>query len=255
MPVLFLGHGAPNILLESDPLLDKWRLLGEQLPRPKTILVVSAHWETQGFVLGGNRLQQTIHDFYGFPEALYEYQYPALDTVNMADELADRLGIATDHERGLDHAAWVPLIAMYPDMEIPVMQLSVSPAAGFAAHNTLGTQLSFLRRQSVLILASGVIVHNLSRLNWASYRGQPEAWARQFMVAVQGCLEKQEWDRLLDPHALSFGREAVPTMEHYLPLLVACGASQGNTPQLICDAWRYANLSMQSYLFLQSSRD
>jgi 4,5-DOPA dioxygenase extradiol len=249
LPVLFVSHGPPNLLLENDSVVSEWHELARRLPRPKSILLVSAHWETKGIWLGGNRQRATIHDFYGFPEALYEYRYPAPSATELADQLARKLHVMTDHDRGLDHGAWVPLLAMYPEADVPVVQMSVSPHSGANAHLDLGRKLAFLRQQGVLIICSGVVVHNLGQLDWSSYLAQPDDWALTFMRSVNQRVMTSDWQALLDPHRLPHGKLAVPTIEHYLPLLVAGGAAQGDTVELLCDEWRYGNLGMHAYLF------
>lgn len=251
LPVLFVSHGSPDLLLRSDPLEHAWWAQVADLPTPRGIVMVSAHWETPAFTVSGNQHQQTTHDFYGFPEALYDYQYPAPEAVALADSLSQSLGLATEHERGLDHGAWVPLQVMYPKADIPVVQISVSSAMGAAAHLRLGQALAALREQGILIVASGVIVHNLRKLDWRSYaQAQPESWATQFMQAFASHAQQRDWEALLNPTALPYGQVAVPTLEHYLPFLVAAGAADADdalTP--FASEWRFGNLSMHSWRF------
>ncbi len=248
-PVLFIAHGSPDILLRNDPLTTEWRDLADTLPRPSAILIISAHWETTDFCVGGNRHRETIHDFHGFPEPLYRLRYACPSAVTEAEALADRLGLATDHDRGLDHGAWVPLLCMYPDAQVPVMQLSVASTQGPRAHLELGRRLSFLREQGVFIIASGVLVHNLARLDWRNYLAPPSPWAKTFLAAVDESVRGGRHEALLAPHDLPEGQLGVPTMEHYLPLLVACGAARNDKVVRVAEGWRYANLSMHGYLF------
>jgi 4,5-DOPA dioxygenase extradiol len=253
MPVLFISHGAPDILLRNDLIVDAWRRQAELISKPKCILVISAHWEADCFTLGGNRHQKTIHDFGGFAQKLYKLRYPSLSNTAFTDTLANELSrdfnIRVYHERGLDHGAWVPLLAMYPQADIPVAQLSVSPSLGTMDHYQLGQSLAHLRSQNVLIVASGVIVHNLNRLLWQQYMAKPDDWARVFMDEFQLCVNAKKIPELLSPHDLLMGSQAVPTLEHYLPFLVALGAANGDDAECFCDDWRFSNLSMHSYRF------
>jgi 4,5-DOPA dioxygenase extradiol len=249
MPVLFISHGSPDIMLKKDPALADWRQQVAGLPQPKGILVVSAHWETASITVGGNEHRQTIHDFYGFPPELYEYQYSPPSACEWASDLSEQLGLELDNGRGLDHGSWVPLSVMFPDADISVVHLSVAPRLGGAAHFQLGQALAALRSQGILIIASGVVVHNLSTLNWRNPMAPPEPWAREFMAAFQTAVADADWERLFQPHSLPHGKRAVPTLEHYLPFLVAAGAAGQDSASLFCDEWRYATLGMHCYRF------
>jgi 4,5-DOPA dioxygenase extradiol len=249
LPVLFISHGAPNILLQQDPVIDTWKQQLASLTGIKRILLVSAHWETAQFTLGGNQQQATIHDFYGFPDALYEYRYTPPSDVAWAGQLADSLGIEVDHHRGLDHGSWVPLLVMFPDESIPVSQLSVSSTAGGEAHFELGEKLSDLRQQGVLIICSGVIVHNLAALNWQDSSAMPDNWASSFMQNVDEAIQSKKYTQVFQPQQLTGGKTAVPTFEHFSPLLVALGATGESPAKVFADVWRYGNLSQHSYRF------
>ena len=249
MPVLFISHGAPNIILQDDPVLLAWKKLAQKIPQPHCILLISAHWEANGFVISGNQHQTIIYDFFGFPKELYEYQYPAPSAVEWADNLANKLGIKTDHSRGLDHAAWIPLSVMYPHADIPIIQLSVSPLMGFDAHFVMGKNLASLRRQGILVVASGSLVHNLRLLNWQSQMGKPEKWSLAFMEAFETALFNHDDTALCHPHGFINGELAVPTTEHYLPFLMAYAAGQGGEIDAYCQTWRYGSLGMHSYCF------
>jgi 4,5-DOPA dioxygenase extradiol len=252
LPVFFISHGAPNILLQQDPVLQEWKRAAQSLPPIERILLISAHWETTRFCIGGNCRQQTIHDFHGFPDALYEYRYSPPADEAWADEVAQLLGLDADHQRGLDHGAWVPLSVMFEQEKIPVSQLSVAPGLGCAAHFELGRRLSELRQQGVLIIASGVVVHNLSRLNWREIDAPPASWAQRFIAAVGHAIEQHDEQKLLHPHQLEGGKLAVPTVEHYLPLLVAIGAAGQDRPVVFADVWRYGNLSQHCFQWKKS---
>ena len=247
LPVLFISHGAPDILLQKDAVLDIWRQQLSGFERPAKILIVSAHWDTHTIQLGANLKQQTIHDFSGFPAALYELKYSPITERSWADTLAADLSLEVDYDRGLDHGSWVPLIALYPEADIPVVQLSVSSNSGCDAHYKIGQKLAKLRAQGVLIIASGVIVHNLATFHWSDINSPAEDWAIAFMNEFQGHVDRADWNDFPHPWQLSHGQHAVPTLEHYLPFLVAVGAAGTDNARVFCDVWRYANLSMHSY--------
>lgn len=248
-PVLFVSHGAPDILLQDDPIVELWKQQAQSLPRPHRILIISAHWETRYFKLSGNRCQSMIYDFGGFSQRLYSLKYQAKSNVAYTDLLADKLDISVYNERGLDHGAWVPLMAMYPEADIPVTQLSVVPSLGCEVHYKLGQRLQELRSKNVLIIASGVITHNLAKLNWYDYYAKPDSWSRDFMTSFQDHVDNARWQTLFHPHDLPAGKQAVPTLEHYLPFLIATGAAGEDKAVCFCDDWRYSNLAMHCYRF------
>jgi 4,5-DOPA dioxygenase extradiol len=254
LPVFFISHGAPNIILQKDSVLTEWHDQVKDLEGVERILIISAHWETEQFSVGGNKQQRTIHDFYGFPDALYEMSYsPPADeawATQLADTLVtDKLKIITDHKRGLDHGSWVPLTVMFPQADIPVSQISVSKGQDAEAHYKLGQRLAKLREQGVLIITSGVIVHNLQKLDWLNSQAEPEPWASSFIGEVHDAIISKDSKKLFYPKQLIGGDIAVPTAEHYLPLLVALGASEEEHATIFADVWRYGNLSQHSYRF------
>ena len=225
-PVLFLGHGSPMNAVRETPYSQAWRALGEKLGTPSAVLCISAHWLTQGTRITSNRNPRTIHDFGGFPEELFQVQYPAPGDPNLARRTAELLGLgknALTEEWGLDHGAWSVLRRLYPSADVPVVQLSLDANRTEADHMALGQKLAPLRRENVLILASGNIVHNLRFLNWSDVGPVPE-WAREFDQAVaHAVLENKpekliRWD-LLTPTA----RQAHPSPDHFWPLLYAMG--------------------------------
>ncbi|MEJ2344864.1 MAG: class III extradiol ring-cleavage dioxygenase [Gammaproteobacteria bacterium] len=252
-PSLFLSHGAPTLALEPNAAHLFLRRLPQQLPPPRAILAVSAHWTTAEPAVGTGAKPDTIHDFAGFPPQLYDLTYPAPGAPDVADEvhaLLQGAGIAVtrDPDRGLDHGAWVPLRLMYPHADVPVTQLSIQPHLGPAHHLALGRTLQTLRRRGVLLLASGGLVHNLGRLDRSS---QPPPWAAQFEqwmtdAVVGGDLEALLAYRQRAPHA----EDAHPTDEHLLPLFVALGAA-GDRPRgsVLHRSFTYGSLSMASYAF------
>jgi len=249
LPVFFISHGAPNIILQNDPVLIEWRNQVKGLRGIERILTISAHWETREITVGGNHQQHTIHDFYGFPDSLYKKNYSPPEDELWATALAQELGLETDHQRGLDHGSWVPLSVMFPDADIPVSQISVAIERGAEAHFKLGQQIERLREQGVLIISSGVIVHNLQLLNWHDIQAPSASWAYSFMNEVHEAIISKDWNKLFHPRQITGGDIAVPTMEHYLPLLVALGAGEEEQATLFSGEWRYGNLSQHSYKF------
>jgi 4,5-DOPA dioxygenase extradiol len=254
-PALFLSHGAPTIAIEDVSETQAWRALARELPRPREILVVSAHWDTREPVVSTAREPETIYDFFGFPRQLYEIRYPAPGAPLLAERVAAKLGAAgiacsIDSERGLDHGAWVPLKWMYPAADIPTTQLSVQSQQSPRHHYALGRALADLREEGVLILASGGIVHNLRELEW-HLRGnrEPTEWARVFNEWIAERIEGQALDELLDyrrvaPNAV----RSHPTEEHFDPFFVALGAG-GFPARRLALGFDLGTLGMDGYVW------
>ena len=198
--------------------------LAARLPRPEAILVVSAHWLTHGWAVGSDERNLTIYDFFGFPDALYEKAYPAPGAPDVAARVgALSGGRAAPEARGLDHAAWAPLIRMYPEADVPVLELSLDLSEPAAAHYTLGRSLAPLRDEGVLIVGSGNIVHNLRTVDWDD-DAPVAAWAAEFDAWVASCVAERRHDDLVGYLAHPLGRMAAPTPDHYLPLLYTLAA-------------------------------
>jgi len=256
LPTLFVSHGSPMHALAAGLAGETWRRLGAELPRPRAILIVSAHWETSRPMLTGVPRPETIHDFSGFPELLYQIRYP----VPGAPELARRaqallvaagLEATLDDTRGLDHGAWTPLLHMYPDADVPVVQLSVQSGLGGAHHLALGAALAPLTDEDILVIGSGHMTHNLREWMGAPAREQPVAYVLEFRDWVDDCLRAGDLAALSDyrrraPHAA----RAHPTEEHFLPLFVALGAAgSALRPERVLDAVEGGVLAMDAYLF------
>lgn len=253
-PAIFVGHGSPMLAIEPGGTGDFWASLGKTLARPDAVIAVSAHWETAAPVVSTALRQTTIHDFYGFPEALFDIDYPAHGAPELAQEVLEALkplGASADNSRGLDHGAWVPLRAMYPDADIPVFQLSVQPGADGRHHLALGKTLAPFRDRNVLVLASGSLTHNLHHAFPFMRNNEnppPLDYAERFDRLVTDLVQRRDADTLADYDNLPDFATAHPSPEHYLPLLVAMGAGSG-PGRSIHEGFTLAALSMHSYAF------
>lgn len=228
--------------------------LAASLPRPKSILVVSAHWDTRSPAISTAVQPATIHDFAGFPPALYAQHYPAPGAPALASRVAALLqaqGITlqTHADRGLDHGAWVPLSLMYPEADIPVTQLSIQSRASTAEQFALGQALLPLHDEGVLILASGSLTHNLSDFFTGDREAAPLPYVVDFAEWVAGVLAQQQWPQLLDYRRASRdGKQAHPSEDHWMPLLVAAGSGRGQ-PVRYAPEYNYGILAMDAYLW------
>lgn len=224
MPTLFIGHGSPENALADNAYTRHLAALAADLPRPEAVLVVSAHFTSRGVAVTNAAHPHTIHDFYGFPEALGAIQYPAPGAPELAEKVADLLGGVGDAAWGLDHASWSPMRHMWPDADVPTFELSLDLRTPAAAHYELGQRLAELPHQGVLVLGSGNIVHNLRAIDWNRPQGGYD-WSVAFDAAVGDALSRRDDAVLLDYHALPGGTLSVPTPDHYLPLLYAAAAA------------------------------
>jgi len=256
LPTLFLSHGSPMYAIEPGAAGRAWADLGRTLPRPRAVLMVSAHWETAVPMLSGNSQPETIHDFGGFPPELYRLAYPAPGAPELAAQCVALLKVSeiaagVDGCRGLDHGAWVPLRWMYPDADIPVVQLSVQPDLGPMHHVRLGRALAPLTEDGILIVGSGHATHNLRDWMANARRPEPLKYAQAFSTWLAAKLAAHDTDALVAyreraPDAV----RAHPTDEHFLPLFVAYGAAGENPrPERVVDGFLNGALAMDSYLF------
>lgn len=230
MPALFVGHGSPMNAIEDNEFRRGWADVARRFPRPKAVLCVSAHWETAGTLVTASDRPETIHDFQGFPGELFAVRYPARGSPSLARQITGMVGragvdgtrVTLDGERGLDHGCWSVLLAMYPDADVPVLQLSLETTQPSSFHYALAGELAPLRQEGVLILGSGDIVHNLRMVDF--HRPDGYDWAVRFNDEVRKRILAGDHDALIGYQAL--GRDAlpaVPTPEHYLPLLYILG--------------------------------
>jgi len=256
LPTLFLSHGSPMHSIEAGAAGRAWAALGQALGKPAAVLIASAHWETDVPMVTGSPRPETIHDFGGFPRELYDIRYPAPGAPSLAARavaLLKEVGIAAgiDGCRGLDHGAWVPLKWMYPDADVPVVQLAVQPGRGTAHHVELGRALAPLRDENVLIIGSGHVTHNLRDWMQQRQRPQPQTYAREFAAWLAQALARGDTDALVRYREVAPGAvRAHPTDEHFLPLFVAWGAAgAGGSVERVVEGLENDVLSMDSYLF------
>ena len=234
MPTIFFGHGNPMNALQDNHWSRGWAAIGQRLPRPRAVLAVSAHWYLPATAVTATAMPRTIHDFGGFPRELFEVQYPApgdLGLVRRVRELLQPLDVRADVSWGLDHGTWSVLRHVYPDADVPVVQLSIDATQAPAFHYGLGKRLRPLRDEGVLVIGSGDVVHNLHRYAWGQSPVASFDWAQRFEAQVRELIVRGDHAALTDYTAL--GRDAelsIPTPDHYLPLLYVLGASDPGEP-------------------------
>ena len=227
MPAIFFGHGNPMNAITRSPYSDAWSRIGGELPRPKAILCVSAHWYLPGTLVTANVRPRTIHDFGGFPRPLYEVQYPAPGSAELVARLRELTGAEPNEEWGLDHGTWSVLVHVFPDADVPVVQLSIDETQPAQYHYDLGRRLAPLRDEGVLVIGSGNLVHNLHTYAWGKHDPEPFEWAVRFEKDARDWMSSRNHEPLIGYEAL--GRDAqlsAPTPDHYLPLLYVLGAQQ-----------------------------
>jgi 4,5-DOPA dioxygenase extradiol len=252
MPAVFFGHGNPMNALEVNRYTAAWRAYGQAVPRPRVILVISAHWYIHATVVTAMPRPRTIHDFYGFPPPLFEVQYPAPGLPELVDEVRDVVRpnrVFSDVDTwGLDHGTWSVLVHAFPDASIPVVQLSINASKSFEHHLELGRKLAPLRERGVLIVGSGNVVHNLGGMNW-KLADHGYDWAQRFdQDAKERMLTDPTEFTTLDAHP-DF-HSAVPTPDHFIPALYLAGlagAAQDERPDVLVDGYAYGSLSMTAY--------
>lgn len=252
MPVVFFGHGSPMNALQANRYTEAWKRIGAEMPRPKAIVCVSAHWYVRGTAVTAMDRPRTIHDFYGFPQALFDVQYPAPGDPVLAErvrQLLLPLAVSRDTEWGLDHGAWQVLLHAFPKADVPVVQLAIDASRPPAFHYELGRRLAPLREEGVLICGSGNVVHNLPLMQW---KLGPVGfdWAHRFNDQVRELMLTREHQPLIDYTEL--GPDAalsVPTPEHYLPLLYCLGLqSDKDEAEIAVDGLELGAISMLSVL-------
>jgi len=250
MPVLFVGHGSPMNAIEDSEFTAQWKQIGAALPRPEAILTVSAHWTTQGTCLNDSPQPRTIYDMYGFPRELYQVAYQPPGAPEYARMTAGLLGNALiDNSWGIDHGTWSVLNRMYPQADIPVFQLSLDLLASRQEHFEQGQAIKQLREKNVLIMGSGNVVHNLSRVSWDMAGGYP--WAVEFDGYIKDRIMQREFPAVVDyMQAGTSAQAAFRTTEHFDPLLYVLGASDpSDRVTVMNDSCIMGSISMTCYLF------
>ncbi len=250
MPAFFIGHGSPMNGIEDNEFSQSWANLGKTLPEPSAVLCISAHWLTDGTFVTAMEKPRTIHDFYGFPQALFNVQYPAPGEPLLAKATAEKIRKTTvvlDHEWGLDHGTWSVVRQMYPEAKIPVLQLSIDYAKPGIYHYELARELSSLRKKGVLIIGSGNMVHNLRVLDWRKYEGGFD-WAEEMNETLKKLIDSREHQKLADYLQLGpSAKLAIPTPDHYYPLMYALGIQgAGESVAFFNDKLTMGSVSMTS---------
>ena len=250
MPALFIGHGSPMNTLEQNDYTRAWQRIGQVLPTPRAILVVSAHWYFGATAVTAMSRPRTIHNFYGFPQSLFDVEYPAPGLPELAGEVAELakpIWIGADQDQwGLDHGTWSVLAHMYPDANVPVVQLSINALKPLEYHIDLAQRLSALRKSGVLILSSGNVVHNLGRIDWKA-KDSGTDWTRRFDDAVIQQMADAPSDIMKVTEHPDYNL-AVPTPDHFIPLLYTAGlASEDGQASTIIEGYSLGSLSMTSY--------
>ena len=234
LPAIFFGHGNPMNAVLNNNYTEAWQSIGEQTPKPRAILAISAHWFVPGTGVTISTAPRTIHDFGGFPRELYEVQYPAPGDADLARRVKAMLApmeVTLDNSWGLDHGTWSVLRHVYPNADVPVVQLSIDEAQPASFHFEIGRKLAPLRGENVLIVGSGNLVHNLHAYAWGRHAPEPYDWAIRFETDARAMMLAGEYKPLIAYESL--GREAIlsiPTPDHYLPLLYVIASRQQGEP-------------------------
>lgn len=259
MPSLFVSHGSPMLILTDCPARDFLSGLGEdigrEVGRPKAVLCISAHWEDDAAAVSGAARLETIHDFYGFPDALFAQRYDVPGDPALAETVAAALvqaGIETriDPARGIDHGAWVPLKLMYPRGDIPVIQVAIGGGMDAAYHRRLGEALHPLRAEGILVLGSGAVTHNLHAFRGQAVDAAPQPWVVDFRDWVADAVKQAKWDDLLAYRARHpNGAVNHPTEDHIMPLFAAMGAGSGAAGRLLHHSYTHSILAMDAFRF------
>jgi 4,5-DOPA dioxygenase extradiol len=254
MPIIFCAHGSPMNAIADNDFTRKLKTLKDSYKTPTAILVISAHWQTSGTFVTAMDKPKTIHDFHGFPKELYNINYPAPGNPKLAQTIIDHISepkIKKDlSEWGLDHGTWSVLVHLYPNAEIPVLQLSIDMSVDPLFHFELGKKLHFLRSQGVLILASGNIVHNLSKISWDD-NATPVNWSLEFDQWVDKKISEKDYHALIhDFRKSTNGQLAQPYPDHYIPLLYILGAiDERDQVRCFFEGIQNGSISMRSYIW------
>jgi 4,5-DOPA dioxygenase extradiol len=257
MPALFIGHGSPMNVVSKNGFTDSLAALGKRLPEPRAIMVISAHWLTPGTYVACNEKPKTIHDFYGFPEELYEIKYPCPGSPDDARFLTDsvrKVSIKCSNEWGLDHASWAILKHMYPKANIPVFEMSLDyyfnewHPKPMQYHYDLASELGILREKGILIIGSGNIVHNLRLIDFRNTDAQPYDWAVEFDERVKQDLINKDHEELIRYQKINGSALAVPTLDHYLPMIYVLALQEDDDPlKFTYEGFQNGSISMRCF--------
>lgn len=253
MPVIFVGHGSPMMALEKNDISKKFKEVGdeviEKFGRPKAILCISAHWFTRGSYTNTQEKPEQVYDMYGFPEELYKVKYPVNGNAELANKLREMKGINIDinNDWGIDHGTWTVMVHMFPNADIPIVQLSVDASLSEEEIYKLGQEISQLREDGYLIIGSGNVVHNLRLVEWDNKGGSREA--DEFDKFIKNSIVEKNYDNLINYKRHRLASYAVPTPDHYLPLLYILGASRDQKASVFNEVRSLGAISMTSYAF------
>jgi 4,5-DOPA dioxygenase extradiol len=252
-PAIFIGHGSPMSAMPDDSFGKKWREFGKTLKKPKAILVISAHWNIEVTAVSDLKNPNQINDFYGFPQELYALKYEAKGSVELANDvrkiLAPIVSVEINNEWGIDHGAWIPLASIFPEADVPVVQLSLDHFKSAQQHYDIAKALKPLREQGVMIIGSGDIVHNLREIDF-NEKAQPFAWAEDFEKKVLAAIEKRDHQSLINFDELGeFAKLAIPTPEHFLPLLYVLALQEDDDKlEYFIQGIAHGSISMTSFV-------
>jgi 4,5-DOPA dioxygenase extradiol len=256
LPTLFVSHGAPTLALEHNKYTEFLGKLNTTLPKPKAIVLFSAHWDSSVQMISSRQQHETFHDFYGFPDEMYRLSYPALGSLPLAleiQQLFTKEGIRAelDDHRGMDHGVWVPLMRMFPQADVPIVPLSVNPRHTPEELYRTGRALRSLREHDVLIIGSGGVTHNLRKIDFRHPDGSPMAFAAGFEEWIQEQLETWNLEALFDyENRTPLAKDAVPTTEHFYPLILAMGAAdEGKQAKLLHKQFQFGSLGLTAWMF------
>ncbi len=253
MPVLFIGHGSPMNAVQKNSFTEALSKAGSKLPKPKAIMVVSAHWLTKGTFVTSSEKPEIIYDFYGFPKEMYEVKYPALgapEYAKLTTEITKEKIIMPDHEWGIDHGAWTVLLHMFPSADIPVYQLSIDYTKDMDQHYELASMLKVLRKKGVLIIGSGNITHNLGRIDW-NIEAKPFDWAMEFDDKIKTNILSDNHSEIINYEKWgNIAKLSHPSNDHYIPLLYSAGLKEKeDTIEFVYEGFHHGSLSMRCIKF------
>ena len=250
-PAIFVGHGSPMNAIENNAFTQNWRKLGRELDKPEAILIVSAHWYTNGTKTTDEIRPRMIYDMYGFPDELYQVEYEAIGAPELAHLTKNLISrdVRIDNSWGIDHGTWSVLCRMYPEADIPLYQLSIDAGADALTHYQIGREIASLRDRGVMILGSGNVVHNLTMLNWEKNGGYD--WADEFDERIKESILNGDFQEVVNPGSSGKAlRDSVTTPDHYYPLLYILGAAKdSDSVKVFNESCVLGALSMTSYLF------